>query len=82
MKVGWIPDGMQDFSESDYDSDDYIEYDEDKIPEVKLFHKFCRPLKENPKPTGENLPHGQHMWLGIELYQKKTCDICVLCERN
>lgn len=42
-----------DYEESD-DSDEYIEYDESKIPEVKLFHKFCQPLNENPLPAGKH----------------------------
>lgn len=44
---------MQESDSSDYDSDDFIEYDENSIPEVKLFHKFCRPLKESPLPVGK-----------------------------
>jgi len=53
---------MQDYSESDCDSDEYIEYDESKIPEVKLFHKFCRPLKDTPvSKIGEKSICEKHM---------------------
>ena len=53
MRVEGTLAGMQESDGSDYDSDDFIEYDENSIPEVKLFHKFCRPLKESPLPVGE-----------------------------
>lgn len=43
---------MDEYEDSD-DSEDYIEYDESKIPEVKLFHKFCQPFNKNPLPVGK-----------------------------
>lgn len=37
----------------DTDEQDCLVYDESTIPEVKLFRKFCRPIRNNSLPIGE-----------------------------
>ncbi|KAK3731423.1 hypothetical protein QZH41_003593 [Actinostola sp. cb2023] len=72
MRIEWTTDMIHDTDGSDIDSDDFIEYDESEIPEVKLFHKFCRPLNESPLPAAWEGPHHpRNLLLGV-VYTAKS----------